>query len=185
MNEIKFFDSLSYVDDSLISEAISYKPIKYKFCRTAVVLVFLSAILISLWFVNSENNSLTLSLKVYGESRTTEMKIGEKIPVDIFETTTGAKGFVFSYDKTDENVPTAVAIVSEGDYDGIEKEILEMADDGTQNYIFYVADENKGFPYMQNFIIEDFRTGEKYNFTVSIIKEKDKYFVQLESKSDV
>ena len=57
---------------------------------------------------------------------------------------------------------------------------MKIADDSTQNYIFYVVDKNKTFPYTQIFIIDDFKTGEKYNFTINIIKENDEYFVQLQ-----
>ncbi len=180
MNEMKIIDSLNYIDDSLISEAISYKPAKNKIAGIAACLVFLSVILICVSFFNTESNSLPFSLKAYGESCASDLKIGEKIPVDIFETKSGEKGFIFSYDKPDENSSSAVAVVSDGECEGIEDEILKIADDSTQNYIFYVVDKNKTFPYTQIFIIDDFKTGEKYNFTINIIKENDEYFVQLQ-----
>ncbi|MGN0565900.1 MAG: hypothetical protein ACI4IU_04350 [Candidatus Limousia pullorum] len=180
MNEMKIIDSLNYIDDSLISEAISYKSAKNKIAGIAACLVLLSVILICVSFFNTGKNSLPFSLKAYGESCTSDLKIGEKIPVDIFETASGEKGFIFSYDKPDENSPSAVAVVSEGGCEGIEDEILKIADDSTQNYIFYVVDKNKTFPYTQIFIIDDFKTGEKYNFTVNIIKENDEYFALLQ-----
>lgn len=180
MNDMKIINSLNYIDDSLISEAISYKPAKNKIAGIAACLVFLSAILICASFFNTESDSLPFSLKAYGESCTSDLIIGEKIPVDIFETTSGEKGFIFSYDKPDENAPPAVAVVSEGECEGIEDEILKIADDRTQNYIFYGVDKNNSFPYTQIFIIDDFKTGIKYNFTITIIKENDEYFAQLQ-----
>lgn len=191
MGEIKILESLNYIDDIFISDAIFHKTVrrsdklqKNKIVKIAVCLVFLSAILGCASFFNTQNHSLPFSLKVYGESEKGEvqaidMEIDKKIPIDLFETKSGVKGFVFSYDKPDKNVPSAVAIVSEGDYDGIEEEILKMADDSTQNYIFYVPNEYDNTPIEQSFFVSGFEKDILYEIHLIINKEGDKYYVNL------
>lgn len=197
MNEIKIFEAVKYIDDSLISDAVSYKPNK-RFVRIfkssgvkiAVCFVVVLVMIICSTYFNTKNNSLPFSLKAYGESndgnvQAVSVTLGDKIPIDVFETKSGMKGFVFSYDKPDKNTPSAVAVVSEGSVEGIEDEIFSLTDDMTQNYIFYVPDVEKTPPYKHIFIIGDYKSKSKYSCEIIIDKEGETYFAQLKTfKSD-
>ena len=108
----RIVNAMEYIDDDLVSDAVTFVPQKRKWwmnwkaiaaCVAVVAIVFGA-----IPFLNSNPNApigspFVLTAYAAGADNTVsavEMKEGENIPVTFFEANNGVKGFVFSHRAT-------------------------------------------------------------------------------------
>lgn len=147
-------ESMGYIDDDLLVESIEYQsvPLLHRVVRNAVLkicacFVIVAALIFGLVFINSNEDNGIASLFVLTAYAAEDeedvvssnaLGMGKAVPISVFETTKGVKGFVFSCNKEDEDASTSIVIISNGNYYDHIEEIVGITIDPTQNYYFYI-----------------------------------------------
>ena len=98
---------------------------------------------------------------------------GESVPVSLFETDNGIKGFVFSYDITTPGQTSSVSIMTEGEFPGIIYEIAGIEMDKEKNYIYFIPEQSKTTPYFLMIPYSDIEKDMVYEY--HLIIEEDEY----------
>lgn len=186
-------NSLNYLDDDLISEAMEYKPKRHRFFRwtkwktVAACFVLLAVVLSIFPMYYNQSTSSPIVLTAYalegdnGISAST-MTEGEYIPVSLFETETGLKGFVFSYDAPDPNQPASVLIRDMSSPITSGESINEIAGFEVEQgkiYIYYIFAEGAAAPYNLPTFITDIKHDMVYQFNIVIEESGSGYIAEL------
>ena len=108
------------------------------------------------------------------------MQEGESVPVSLFETESGLKGFVFSHDCGDTGQSGAIAIMSEGDNAASIDEIVGLATEQGKQYYFFIPAEGKAAPYSLSLFITDEHTNTVGQLTIVIEQNEDGYTARID-----
>lgn len=108
------------------------------------------------------------------------MQEGESVPVSLFETKNGLKGFVFSRDCADTEKSGTIAIMSEGDNAASIDEIVDLATEQGKQYYFYIPAEEKTAPYSLPLFITDESANTAVQLTIVIEQNKDGFSAKID-----
>ena len=166
----RIVNAMEYIDDDLVSDAVTFVPQKRKWwmnwkaiaaCVAVVAIVFGA-----IPFLNSNPNApisspFVLTAYAAGADNTVsavEMKEGENIPVTFFEANNGVKGFVFSHRATTPQNHVSFSIMTDGSQIAIGQQIeaingLELSKENI--YVFYIPKQDQPAPYSVPLTMED------------------------------
>lgn len=205
MSTDRFTAAMGYIDDDLISDAVTYMP-KKKFPFRWIKWVAVAACFCLIVGLSApglfkdpsvgglESNTTITDAKPEEESKlgiivplvltayamesdsdvsTALLQEGESVPVSLFETDNGIKGFVFSYDITTPGQTSSVSIMTEGAFPGIIYEIAGIEMDKEKNYIYFIPEQSKTTPYFLMIPYSDIEEDMVYEY--HLIIEEDEY----------
>lgn len=156
MNAEKFSDALGKIDVGYVEEVMAYKakrkPAGYlwKLAAACAAIIVLTIGVLPLFHKDKKNASdFTLIAYAAQNGTVVENKIqeGTRVPISFFETETGLKGFVFACDKNSPGEISAVSVMTEGEFSDVLEEIVGLKLGTDKNYVFYIPEQEKGFPY--------------------------------------
>ena len=205
MSTDRFTAAMGYIDDDLISDAVTYIPKKKSSVRwirwVAVAACFCLIVGLSAPGLfkdpsvgGLESNTTITNAKPEEESElgiifplvltayamesdndisTALLQEGESVPVSLFETDNGIKGFVFSYDITTPGQTSSVSIMTEGEFHEIIYEIAGIEMDKEKNYIYFIPEQSKTTPYFLMIPYSDIEEDMVYEY--HLIIEEDEY----------
>lgn len=155
MKSEKFSKALGEIDVKYVEEVINYKPaskkklIVFRVAAACIAVIFIFAGIIPL--VMKEDKDSTFTITAYASQNsiviTNTVTEESRVPISLFETENGLKGFVFSYDKNDPGEVSSVSIMTEGEIPGVIDEIVGLQMGTDQHYIIYVPEQSKTAPY--------------------------------------
>ena len=194
----RIVNAMEYIDDDLVSDAVTFVPQKRKWwmnwkaiaaCVAVVAIVFGA-----IPFLNSNPNApigspFVLTAYAAGVDNTVsavEMKEGESIPVTFFEANNGLKGFVFSYRATTPQNHVSCSIMTEGSQTTIGQQIeaingLELSKDNV--YVFYIPVQDQPAPYSVPLTMEDEASNSIALLNVVIEETDEGYIARIDSIS--
>ena len=206
MSTDRFTAAMGYIDDDLISDAVTYMPQKkssgkwMKWVAVAACICLVIGLSFPGLFKDPsvgglESNTIItdakpeeaesefgvlfpLVLTAYAVENdntvsTALLQEGESVPVSLFETDNGIKGFVFSYDITTPGQTSSVSIMTEGEFPGIIYEIAGIEMDKEKNYIYFIPEQSKTTPYFLMIPYSDIEKDMVYEY--HLIIEEDEY----------
>ena len=114
---------------------------------------------------------------------------GQQIPISKVETTSGLVGFMFSYNKQDDTVPTiafmgSVPAYSEQEVNLSEEQVLDIeellghASDPTQAYFFFLPGDTAE-PYTMPLMLHDEKNSKVYQYTIEIVEKDGSYYAEI------
>ena len=206
MSTDRFTAAMGYIDDDLISDAVTYMPQKKSSVRWMkwVAVAACICLVIGLSFPGLfkdpsvgglESNTIITDAKpeeaesefgvlfplvltayaVENDNTVSSalLQEGESVPVSLFETDNGIKGFVFSYDITTPGQTSSVSIMTEGEFPGIIYEIAGIEMDKEKNYIYFIPEQSKTTPYFLMIPYSDIEKDKVYEY--HLIIEEDEF----------
>lgn len=193
MRKPRIVDAMNYIDDDLVSWAVEYRRVPlstrlfHKPFLKACACFLVIALVLGVAFFRSEDGKAVspFILTAYATSLDNDsttanvLEKGKQIPISKFETTNGLTGFVVSYNKADDDIPSAIAIVSAGDNRDSIDEIVGIAIDPTQNYYFYIPGENEVEPYTLSLFLSDTETNIICQYKITITQTNGGYYAEL------
>ena len=213
MSMDRFTAAMGYIDDDLISDAVTYIPKKKSPVRwirwVAVAACFCLIIGLSAPGLfkdpsvgGLESNTIItdakpeeaesefgvlfpLVLTAYAVENdntvsTALLQEGESVPVSLFETDNGIKGFVFSYDITTPGQTSSVSIMTEGEFPGIIYEIAGIEMDKEKNYIYFIPEQSKTTPYFLMIPYSDIEEDMVYEYHLIIEEDEFGYIATVD-----
>lgn len=192
----RIVSAMEYIDDDLVSGAVTYTRQKRKWWSNwkaiaacaAVVAVVLGAIP----FLNSTPNApigspFVLTAYAAGIDNTVsavEMKEGENIPVTFFEANNGLKGFIFSYKADKPQNHLSFSIMTDGAQTAIGQQIeaingLELSKENI--YVFYIPAQDQPAPYSVPLTMEDETSNTLALLNVVIEETAEGYTARIDS----
>ena len=192
----RIVSAMEYIDDDLVSGAVTYTRQKRKWwtnwkaiaaCVAVVAIVFGA-----IPFLNSNPNApigspFVLTAYAAGVDNTVsavEMKEGESIPVTFFEANNGIKGFVFSYKADKPQNHTSLSIMTDGAQTTIGQQIeaingLELSKENI--YVFYIPKQDQPAPYSVPLTMEDEASNTLALLNVVIEETAEGYTARIDS----
>ena len=156
MNSEKFSNALGKIDVSYVEEVIDYNAKKkitgqiWKLAIACAAVIVLTIGVLPLFYKDKEETS-DFTLLAYASQNGTvvENKVqeGTRVPISLFEAENGVKGFVFAYNKKIPGEISAVTTMTEGEFSDVLEEIIGLKLGTDKNYVFYIPEQDKGFPY--------------------------------------
>ena len=213
MSTDRFTAAMGYIDDDLISDAVTYMPQKKSSVRWMkwVAVAACICLVIGLSFPGLfkdpsvgglESNTIItdakseeaesefgvlfpLVLTAYAVENdntvsTALLQEGESVPVSLFETNNGIKGFVFSYDITTPGQTSSVSIMTEGEFPGIIYEIAGIEMDKEKNYIYFIPEQSKTTPYFLMIPYSDIEEDMVYEYHLIIEEDEFGYIATVD-----
>ena len=213
MSTDRFTAAMGYIDDDLISDAVTYIPKKKSPVRwirwVAVAACFCLIVGLSAPGLfkdpsvgGLESNTIItdakseeaesefgvlfpLVLTAYAVENdntvsTALLQEGESVPVSLFETDNGIKGFVFSYDITTPGQTSSVSIMTEGEFPGIIYEIAGIEMDKEKNYIYFIPEQSKTTPYFLMIPYSDIEEDMVYEYHLIIEEDEFGYIATVD-----
>ena len=192
----RIVSAMEYIDDDLVSGAVTYTRQKRKWwtnwkaiaaCVAVVAIVFGA-----IPFLNSNPNApigspFVLTAYAAGVDNTVsavEMKEGESIPVTFFEANNGIKGFVFSYKADKPQNHISLSIMTDGAQTTIGQQIeaingLELSKENI--YVFYIPKQDQPAPYSVPLTMEDEASNTLALLNVVIEETAEGYTARIDS----
>ena len=192
----RIVNAMEYIDDDLVSDAVTFVPQKRKWwmnwkaiaaCVAVVAIVFGA-----IPFLNSNPNApigspFVLTAYAAGADNTVsavEMKEGENIPVTFFEANNGVKGFVFSHRATTPQNHVSFSIMTDGSQIVIGQQIeaingLELSKENI--YEFYIPAQDQPAPYSVPLTMEDEASNTLALLNVVIEETAEGYTARIDS----
>ena len=213
MSTDRFTAAMGYIDDDLISDAVTYMPKKKSLVRWMkwVAVAACICLVIGLSFPGlfkdpsvgglESNTIITDAKPEEAESKfgvlfpliltayavendntvsTALLQEGESVPVSLFETDNGIKGFVFSYDITTPGQTSSVSIMTEGEFPGIIYEITGIEMDKEKNYIYFIPEQSKTTPYFLMIPYSDIEEDMVYEYHLIIEEDEFGYIATVD-----
>ena len=213
MSTDRFTAAMGYIDDDLISDAVTYMPQKKSSVRWMkwVAVAACICLVIGLSFPGlfkdpsvgglESNTIITDAKSEEAESEfgvlfplvltayaiendntvsTALLQEGESVPVSLFETNNGIKGFVFSYDITTPGQTSSVSIMIEGEFPGIIYEIAGIEMDKEKNYIYFIPEQSKTTPYFLMIPYSDIEEDMVYEYHLIIEEDEFGYIATVD-----
>ncbi len=213
MSTDRFTVAMGYIDDDLISDAVTYMPKKkspvrwMKWVAVAACICLVIGLSVPGLFKDPSvggldtNATITDAKPEEGESEfgnifplvltayamesdnnvsTTLLQEGESVPVSLFETDNGIKGFVFSYDITTPGQTSSVSIMTEGEFPGIIYEIAGIEMDKAKNYIYFIPEQSKTTPYFLMIPYSDIEKDMVYEYHLIIEEDETGYIATVD-----
>ena len=192
----RIVNAMEYIDDNLVSNAVTYVPKKRKqwmnwkaFAACAAVIAIVIGVIP---FLNNGTNApdnipFVLTAYAAGIDNTVsavEMKEGESIPVTFFEANNGIKGFVFSHRATTPQNHVSLSIMTDGSQIAIGQQIeaingLELSKENI--YVFYIPKQDQPAPYSVPLTMEDEASNTLALLNVVIEETEDGYTARIDS----
>ncbi len=156
MNSEKFSNALGKIDVSYVEEVVDYKAKKkrpqqiWKLAVAYAAVIVLTVGVLPLFNKDKETSSGFALIAYASENGTVvENKVqeGSSVPISFFETANGLKGFVFAYNRKNPGDISSASIMTEGEFPGILEEIIGLKMSKDKNYVFYIPEQDKEFPY--------------------------------------
>ena len=156
MKSEKFSDALGKINLSYIEEVVNYndaKKRKQRIWRIAAVCAAAVVLIIGITpLLNSRNDiNNQFVLVAYASENNVVIKNavqeGASVPISFFETENGLKGFVLAYSKSNPKDVSSISVMTEGEFPGVINEIIGLELEKGNNYVFYIPDIDKDFPY--------------------------------------
>ena len=192
----RIVNAMEYIDDNLVSNAVTYVPQKRKqwmnwkafaACAAVIAIVFGA-----IPFLNRNPNApisspFVLTAYAAGVDNTVsavEMKEGESIPVTFFEANNGVKGFVFSHRATTPQNHVSFSIMTDGSQIAIGQQIeaingLELSKENI--YVFYIPKQDQPAPYSVPLTMEDEASNTLALLNVVIEETAEGYTARIDS----
>ena len=192
----RIVSAMEYIDDDLVSGAVTYTRQKRKWwtnwkaiaaCVAVVAIVFGA-----IPFLNSNPNApigspFVLTAYAAGVDNTVsavELKEGENIPVSFFEANNGLKGFVFSYKADKPQNHISLSIMTDGAQTTIGQQIeaingLELSKENI--YVFYIPKQDQPAPYSVPLTMEDEASNTLALLNVVIEETAEGYTARIDS----
>ena len=213
MSTDRFTAAMGYIDDDLISDAVTYMPQKkssvrwMKWVSVAACICLVMGLSFPGLFKDPsvgglESNTIItdakpeeaesefgvlfpLVLTAYAIENdntvsTALLQDGESVPVSLFETDNGIKGFVFSYDITTPGQTSSVSIMTEGEFPGIIYEIAGIEMDKEKNYIYFIPEQSKTTPYFLMIPYSDIEKDMVYEYHLIIEEDEFGYIATVD-----
>lgn len=212
MSTDRFTAAMGYIDDDLISDAVTYIPKKKSPVRwirwVAVAACFCLIVGLSAPGLfkdpsvgGLESNTTITDAKPQEESKlgiivplvltayamesdndvsAALLQEGESVPVSLFETDNGIKGFVFSYDITTPGQTSSVSIMTEGEFPGIIYKIAGIEMDKAKNYIYFIPEQSKTTPYFLMIPYSDIEEDMVYEYHLIIEEDEFGYIATVD-----
>ena len=213
MSTDRFTAAMGYIDDDLISDAVTYMPQKkssgkwMKWVAVAACICLVIGLSFPGLFKDPsvgglESNTIItdakpeesesefgvlfpLVLTAYAVENdntvsTALLQEGESVPVSLFETDNGIKGFVFSYDITTPGQTSSVSIMTEGEFPGIIYEIAGIEMDKEKNYIYFIPEQSKTTPYFLMIPYSDIEKDMVYEYHIVIEEDETGYIATVD-----
>ncbi len=195
MSTDRFTAAMGYIDDDLISDAVTYMPKnkehKFKWMKVVAVAACICLVVATIFPLFQEDGGSPFVLTAYAlESDNTvssvEMKEGENIPVSFFEADNGLKGFIFSYNADEPKEYYSFSIMTDGTQGTIDQQIeaingLELSKDNF--YVFYIPSQDQPAPYRLPLTMEDEATNTIAMLNVVIEENNEGYIARIDSIS--
>lgn len=192
----RIVNAMEYIDDNLVSNAVTYVPKKRKqwmnwkaFAACAAVIAVVIGVIP---FLNNGTNApdnipFVLTAYAAGIDNTVsavEMKEGESIPVTFFEANNGIKGFVFSHRATTPQNHVSLSIMTDGSQIAIGQQIeaingLELSKENI--YVFYIPKQDQPAPYSVPLTMEDEASNTLALLNVVIEETAEGYTARIDS----
>lgn len=192
----RIVNAMEYIDDNLVSNAVTYVPKKRKqwmnwkaFAACAAVIAIVIGVIP---FLNNGTNApdnipFVLTAYAAGIDNTVsavEMKEGESIPVTFFEANNGLKGFVFSHRATTPQNHVSFSIMTDGSQIAIGQQIeaingLELSKENI--YEFYIPAQDQPAPYNVPLTMEDEASNSIALLNVVIEETDEGYIARIDS----
>ena len=106
------------------------------------------------------------------------MQEGASVPISLFETDSGIKGFVFSYDNTEPEQSSSISVMTDGTFPGVVNEIVGLDLDKDSHYLFYVPDQTQAAPY--SLMIPHLENDMVYEYHIAIDETDSGYIATIE-----
>jgi len=207
MSTDRFTAAMGYIDDDLISDAVTYMPKKKSTirwmkwvalaaCLCLVIGVFAPGLFKDPSVGGLESNTTITDAKpeemvfpffitayALENDNTVVAKLineGEAVPVSLFETANGIMGFVFSYDNPTPEQPSSVSIMTEGEFSGIIYQIAGLEMDENKNYIYYIPEQSKTTPYSLMIPYSDIEKDLVYEYHIIIEEYETGYIATVD-----
>ena len=199
MRTPRIVEAMNYIDDDLVSWAVEYRrvPLSTRLFRKpllkACACFLVIALVFGVAFFWGEDGNVVSSpfiLTAYaaspddGSTTASVLEKGKQVPISRFETENGLTGFVVSYNKPDDSLPSSITIIAT---DNISQnritEISGITNDPTQNYYFYIPGENEIEPYTLPLFLTDTKANLICQYKVTITQIDGSYYAELVEES--
>jgi len=189
MKKEDLYNYISGISEKYLNEADNYRPHRKihwkKWVSVAACLCLIAAVAIIPMLTDKQSVSpfvLTAYAAGYDDLVSNEMVENKSVPVSLFETASGIKGFVFSSGEKIEGEPATIAIVS-GDKSFSEnpgfEEILKLEMESGKHYFYYIPDSADTAPYQITLFISDQDVGMVFKYEMTIEETADGYSATL------
>lgn len=195
MRTPRIVDAMNYIDDDLVSWAAEYRraPLFTRIFRhpflKACACFLVIALVLKIAFFRNESGDIVSSpfvLTAYaissgdGSTTTNILAKDKQVPISQFETENGLTGFVISYNKPDESLPSSITILAtDSNSQNRITEISGITNDPSQNYCFYIPGENEVEPYTLPLFITDEEANLICQYKVTITQIDGNYYAEL------
>ncbi len=156
MKSEKFSNALGEIDISYVEEVVNYNAAHtrrmqiWKFVAACVAIAVLAVGIVPLLNSGNDVNNRFLLVAYASENNVVienELQEGASVPISFFETENGLKGFVFAYNKSNPKDVSSISVMTEGEFPGVINEIIGLELEKGKNYVFYIPEQDKEFPY--------------------------------------
>lgn len=194
MNSEKFTNALGKIDVSYIEEVIDYKKKKKSLQQIWKLAVACAAILVLtigvLPLFNKDREKFSEFVLIAYASQNgnvVENKVqeGSRVPISFFETANGLKGFVFACDKNSPGEISAVSVMTEGEFSDVLEEIVGLKLGKDKNYVFYIPEQDIGFPYRFMMTYTDMEVDLVHFYYLLVEETEDGYCAVIERTESV
>lgn len=165
MSTKRFTEAMGYIDDDLISDAVTYMPKKkspVRWMKWGAVAACFCLIFTGISIFNNGTKSsdsapgamgfvlTAYALENDNSVTATEMHEGDSIPVTMFEADNGLWGFIFSHEAKKPTDYISFSIMTAGEQGTIDQQIeaingLDLKK--TENYIFFIPPQGETGPF--------------------------------------
>lgn len=186
---------MGYIDDDLISDAVTYMPKKkerkFKWAKLIAAAACICLVVATIFplFQQDGGSPFVLTAYALGSDNTVssvEMQEGENIPVSFFEADNGLKGFIFSYKADEPKEYYSFSIMTDGTQGTPDQQIeaingLELSKENF--YVFYIPSQDQPAPYRLPLTMEDKATNTIAMLNVVIEESDEGYIARIDSIS--
>ena len=199
MRTPRIVEAMNYIDDDLVSWAVEYRrvPLSTRLFRKpflkACACFLVIALVFGVAFFWGEDGNVVSSpfiLTAYaaspddGSTTANVLEKGKQVPISRFETESGLSGFVVSYNKPDDTLPSSIIVFTADN--SVQEQIEEISgitNDLTQNYYFYIPTENEVEPYTLPLFLTDIEANLICQYKVTITQIDGSYYAELVEES--
>lgn len=195
MRTPRIVDAINYIDDDLVSWAVEYRRVPLSarlfhkpFLKACACFLVIALIFGVAFFRGNGNKEISspFILTVYamspddGSITGNVLAKGKQVPISRFETESGLTGFVVSYNKPDDSLPSSIIIIAaDSNSQNRITEISSITNDPTQNYYFYIPGENEIEPYSLPLFLTDTEENLICQYKVIITQVDGNYYAEL------
>lgn len=190
----RIIEAMSYIDDDLVTETEEWIPQRKPERRanrflipalaTAVIAVAVLAIVVSGLRRGTDHFTIVAYAATPDHVGVTgsDLRTGEKIPIDALRTRDGENAFVFAKPDDDFDGMPSITVLSGGNATVSYDEIAEITQDASRDYYVYIPQEAVA-PYKMPFTVIDKTDRRAKIYEVTISQEQDGYFATMALQS--